>query len=148
MPKSVKRRCPHCNTLVLQRSMRRHLEKCSGHPPEKTSVRRARRPKEAEPEGKEKPAIETVNSVRRVGLPGRVSRRRLAPLQIESKRSRRVLGSRSCDLCGREVLETYRYAESSWGVVHLCRSCHQRRHPAQLGYLVRRPLQGGDFTSK
>ena len=44
-------------------------------------------------------------------------------LRLISKRGTRVSERRNCDLCGKSFSITWRYLESSRGVVYLCLSC-------------------------
>jgi hypothetical protein len=47
-------------------------------------------------------------------------------LQLISKRGTRVEGWRCCSRCSNQFMATWRYAESTWGVVYLCMDCKDR----------------------
>jgi len=140
--KSESRVCPFCQEVVPPRRMRAHLDRYhAGQTPdsEKAKPKHAtrRRPSGTKP----KPAQGARARSGKLPPPRE-------PLQLISRRATRVPGKRQCTNCHKQVMETYRYAKSNWGVAYLCRGCHVAVHPGYMGMLVIRPMQGGDFRPR
>lgn len=144
--KRKRRQCPYCQAVVLDHRMLRHLDACapagSLGQAEKISSLIARRvpgngsgPLKAGQSGSL-----NVESSRQGGTGSKYRN-----VELRSKRGTRTPGKRACSKCDRVVLETFRYAESNRGTVHLCHPCRVRLHPGHLAGLIIRPYQGGAF---